>query len=398
MPIVEVGDLDALPRRGATTTFRRGAEHLKGLYRNADTGLRIVISSNAIGKALSCAKETPQGRALLLALPELLKTAVRIESVPDLKRQNNIPGYHSLLGAVRTDREVRRVLLHVRHTHDGCISWGFVNLGRCGPVIRSRLSEEHSKPTTGARPTIMEIAELVRTVKYADRKTLVTLTQPRETREMRAAPAEAQTAGAREYDRLIADWREFEAEAKRAWLHPFYAPGYDRLHQRMADLAGREDIPDHGRQVLAKRLEVHGHLTERHDRVEEFLAAVDRNWERRQELAADAQTADIFLVQTEGYPRWREDAEELHAAGTAILADPDLELHLEEIPLGRALTRDAIERFEQYRAGDSEIEAHIAAAPKKADWSWETAEKRLDIETADRSLEDGPTEGRGRSM
>ncbi len=210
--------------------------------------------------------------------------------------------------------------------------------------------------------------------------------------------AAAQTAGTREYDRLVADWREFEAEAKRAGIHPFYAPGYDRLHQRMADLADREDIPDHGRQVLAKRLEVHGHLTERHGRVEEFLAAVDRNWERRQELVADAQTAEVFLVQTEGYPRWREDAEELHAAGTAILADPDLELHLEEIPLGRALTRDAIERFEQYRAGDSEIEAHIAAAPKKADWSWETAEKRLDIETADRSLEDGPTEGRGRSM
>ena len=216
----------------------------------------------------------------MLALPNLLQTAIRLETAPDDKQRPNVFAYHSLLRAFRNKDKVWRVLLYVRHTHNGCVSWGGAPKGRVDRTTRRKTAQGVVTPAATSRPTVVEIAELIRTVKYDDKETFVALTQSSETREMRAAPAEAQTA-------------------------------------------------------------------------------------------------DIFLVQTEGYPRWREDAEGLHAAGTAILADPDLELHLEEIPLGRALTRDAIERFERYRSGDSEIEAHIAAAPKKADWSWETAREGM---------------------
>ena len=60
-----------------------------------------------------------------------------------------------------------------------------------------------------------------------------------------------------------------------------------------------------------------------------------------------------------------------------------------------ARARFVVERFNRYHAGDSKIED---SSGQEEDWSWETAWKRLDVETADRPLEDGPTEGRGRSM
>ena len=67
--------------------------------------------------------------------------------------------------------------------------------------------ERGIRPAIAARPAV-EIAELIRTVNYADRKTFVSLTQPRETREMRAPAVEARTTstpGAREYECFIID-------------------------------------------------------------------------------------------------------------------------------------------------------------------------------------------------
>ena len=220
-----------------------------------------------------------------------------------------------------------------------------------------------------SRPTV-EMAELIRTVNYADEKTPVALRQPSRAREMRVTAVEARTTstpGAREYDSFIANWRKFEAEAKRTGFHPFYAPGYDRMEGRMAELAGRTDLPEHARQVLAKTLEVTGRLSERRGRVEGFLAAAKRNWQRRQELARESRAADIFLAQTAGYPEWRDDAERLHADGTAILADPDPALHLNEIALGRGRVNWAVDQIDRYRSGEALAEARVDAARTEPD-------------------------------
>ena len=117
VPVVDVSELKTPSRRGSQATSD-WAENLKGVCLNADTGLRIAIGRDAVGKALSSAT-TPAGRVLLLALPELLKTAIQIESTHDTKGRGGVFGYHRLLGAVRIGSSIRRMLLHVRHTRDG---------------------------------------------------------------------------------------------------------------------------------------------------------------------------------------------------------------------------------------------------------------------------------------
>ena len=60
------------------------------------------------------------------------------------------------------------MVLDTRHTRDGCVSCGFVPLGRVGRTTRAGLPLGNGAPADRSRPTI-GIAELIRTVKACRR-------------------------------------------------------------------------------------------------------------------------------------------------------------------------------------------------------------------------------------
>ncbi len=90
----------------------------RGTFRNEDTGWDIDVGARSEGKS-SQLLATESNKAALQVLPELLRRAVRTESVEDRKARRNILAVHTLYAPMEVDGALHRVRLVVREVQDG---------------------------------------------------------------------------------------------------------------------------------------------------------------------------------------------------------------------------------------------------------------------------------------
>ena len=112
-------------------------------------------------------------------------------------------------------------------------------------------------------------------------------------------------------ERFGADWRAHLRRARQAGTAVLYIEGYDRLHARMKELAGRPDLPTEAREFLNQMLAARDRMVAERRRVLDFLAA--------------AEGGGI-------------DAGEMLKEGEKLLSDPDFEAHV------AGIGRDRVER------------------------------------------------------
>ena len=121
-------------------------------------------------------------------------------------------------------------------------------------------------------------------------------------------------------ERLNADWKERSARADAGGVHVMYLDGHAEFVERMKAIRAELD-EDAGRQIdRALDYLEEGWAARR--RIDEYVAAADRNDSRRTELFAEwERSAAMSIRDVPSYASWRAESERLLAAGRAILAD-----------------------------------------------------------------------------
>ena len=121
-------------------------------------------------------------------------------------------------------------------------------------------------------------------------------------------------------ERLNADWKERSARADAGGVHVMYLDGHAEFVERMKAIRAELD-EDAGRQIdRALDYLEEGWAARR--RIDEYVAAADRNDSRRTELFAEwERSAAASIRDVPSYAGWRAESERLLAAGRAILAD-----------------------------------------------------------------------------
>ena len=171
-------------------------------------------------------------------------------------------------------------------------------------------------------------------------------------------------------ERLLRDWAEHAGAAAGEGLHPFHAPGYASLLDR---------IRDHEREVgkrmpapLAQVLEAHEPLVRADREARKLAGRLDACLEKRDALLerAKQKLAPWQPVVELGRPhaRWHREAERAMGSGRELLGNERYAVHLAALG-GRTTIERAVERIEHAAVLD-----HL---PAKAAAACETVEDRV---------------------
>ena len=163
-------------------------------------------------------------------------------------------------------------------------------------------------------------------------------------------------------ERLLRDWAEHAGAAAGEGLHPFHAPGYDALLDR---------IRDHEREAgkrmpapLAQVLEEHEPLVRAEREASKLVRRLDACLAKRDTLLERAEKK-LFSQQPVvelgwRYARWHREAERALGSGRELLGNERYADHLSALG-GRATIERAVERIERAAVFDH-LPARVVAA------------------------------------
>ena len=161
---------------------------------------------------------------------------------------------------------------------------------------------------------------------------------------------------------LLRDWAEHADAAAGKGLHPFHAPGYDALLDRIRDHEGKagERLPA----PLARVLEEHEPLVRADREARKLTGRLDACLEKRDALLERAKQK-LFSQQPVvelgwRYGRWHREAERALGSGRELLGNDRYADHLSALG-GRATIERAVERIERAAVLDH-LPARVVAA------------------------------------
>ena len=166
---------------------------------------------------------------------------------------------------------------------------------------------------------------------------------------------------------LLRDWAEHADAAAGKGLHPFHAPGYDALLDRIRDHEGKagERLPA----PLARVLEEHEALVRSERAAGKLAGRLDACMEKRDALLerAKQKLAPWQPVVELGRPhaRWHREAERALGSGRELLGNDRYADHLSALG-GRAKIERAVERIERAAVLDH-LPAEVVAACETLD-------------------------------
>ena len=166
---------------------------------------------------------------------------------------------------------------------------------------------------------------------------------------------------------LLRDWAEHADAAAGKGLHPFHAPGYDALLDRIRDHEGKagERLPA----PLARVLEEHGALVRSEREARKLTGRLDACLEKRDALLERAKQKLFFqqpVVELGWrYGRWHREAERALGSGRELLRNDRYADHLSALG-GRAKIERAVERIERAAVLDH-LPARVVAACETLD-------------------------------
>ena len=166
---------------------------------------------------------------------------------------------------------------------------------------------------------------------------------------------------------LLRDWAEHADAAAGKGLHPFHAPGYDALLDRIRDHEGKagERLPA----PLARVLEEHEALVRADREARKLTGRLDACLEKRDALMERAKQK-LFSQQPVvelrwRYARWHREAERALGSGRELLGNERYADHLSALG-GRAKIERAVERIERAAVLDH-LPAEVVAACETLD-------------------------------
>ena len=161
---------------------------------------------------------------------------------------------------------------------------------------------------------------------------------------------------------LLRDWGEHAGAAAEEGLHPFHAPGYDALLDRIRDHEGKagERLPA----PLARVPEEHEALVRADREARKLTGRLDACLEKRDALLERAEKK-LFSLQPVvelgwRYGRWHREAGRAEEAGRELLGNDRYADHLSALG-GRATIERAVERIERAAVLDH-LPARVVAA------------------------------------
>ena len=168
-------------------------------------------------------------------------------------------------------------------------------------------------------------------------------------------------------ERLLRDWAEHAGAAAGEGLHPFHAPGYDALLDRIRDherVAGKR-MPA----PLARVLEEHEPLVRADREARKLVRRLDACLAKRDALLERAKQK-LFSQQPVvelgwRYARWHREAERALGSGRELLGNDRYADHLSALG-GRAKIERAVERIERAAVLDH-LPAEVVAACETLD-------------------------------
>ena len=189
-------------------------------------------------------------------------------------------------------------------------------------------------------------------------------------------------------ERLLRDWAEHAGAAAGEGLHPFHAPGYDALLDR---------IRDHEREAgkrmsapLARVLEEHEPLVRADREARKLAGRLDACLAKRDTLLERAkQKLDPGQPVVElgrRYARWRREAERDQEAGRELLGNDRYADHLAALGARAAIER-AVERIERAAVLDHLPSRAVAACEALEDRVRETGRHRFFLPEHKRACE-----------
>lgn len=168
-------------------------------------------------------------------------------------------------------------------------------------------------------------------------------------------------------ERLLRDWAEHEDAAAEEGLHPFHAPGYDALLDRIRDHEGEagERMPA----PLGRVLEEHEALVRADREARKLAGRLDACLEKRDALLERAERKlDPWQPVAElggRHGRWHREAERALEAGHELLGNERYAVHLAALG-DRAKIERAVERIERAAVLDH-LPAEVVAACETVD-------------------------------
>ena len=161
---------------------------------------------------------------------------------------------------------------------------------------------------------------------------------------------------------MLRDWAEHADAAAGKGLHPFHAPGYDALLDRIRDHEGKagERLPA----PLARVLEEHEPLVRADREARKLTGRLDACLAKRDALLERAKQK-LFSQQPVvelgwRYARWHREAERALGSGRELLGNDRYADHLSALG-GRATIERAVERIERAAVLDH-LPARVVAA------------------------------------
>ena len=189
-------------------------------------------------------------------------------------------------------------------------------------------------------------------------------------------------------ERLLRDWEEHAGAAAGKGLHPFHAPGYDALLDRIRDheREAGERLPA----PLARVLEEHKPLVRSERAAGKLAGRLDACLEKRDALLerAKQKLAPWQPVVELGRPhaRWHREAERALGSGRELLGNDRYADHLSALG-GRATIERAVERIERAAVLDHLPTRVVAACETLDDRVRETGRHRFFLPEHERACD-----------
>ena len=187
---------------------------------------------------------------------------------------------------------------------------------------------------------------------------------------------------------LLRDWAEHAGAAAGEGLHPFHAPGYDALLDRIRDHEGKagERLPA----PLARVLEEHEPLVRADREARKLTGRLDACLEKRDALLERAEKK-LFSLQPVvelgwRYGRWHREAGRAEEAGRELLGNDRYAAHLAALG-GRATIERAVERIEHAAVLDHLPTRVVAACETLDDRVRETGRHRFFLPEHERACD-----------
>ena len=187
---------------------------------------------------------------------------------------------------------------------------------------------------------------------------------------------------------LLRDWEEHAGAAAGKGLHPFHAPGYDALLDRIRDHEGKagERLPA----PLARVLEEHEPLVRADREARKLAGRLDACLAKREALLerAKQKLAPWQPVVELGRPhaRWHREAERALGSGRELLGNDRYADHLSALG-GRATIERAVERIEHAAVLDHLPTRVVAACETLDDRVRETGRHRFFLPEHERACD-----------